>query len=62
MTRKHYEVFAKVLNEEYQSINDHKDRRTVVRITERLADYFGEDNMRFDRERFFAAAGVTDQV
>lgn len=58
MTRKHYEVFAKVLRDEINHINDHKDKRTVVRIAERLADYFAAENKRFDRERFYDAADV----
>lgn len=38
--------------------NPSYDSLTLYRVTQRMADLFADDNPRFNRERFYAAAGV----
>lgn len=55
MSRKHYEAIAEALREEHQEAIDHGQRFTIALVAVRLADVF-EENPRFDRARFLAAA------
>jgi hypothetical protein len=59
-TRKHFDVIAEVISKEllwFQNPNGNKAIRTVARS---LADKFADDNPRFDREKFYAACGLTE--
>ena len=53
-SRKLYIQVAEVFNAEAQgSLNDYGYVKTeIVTLAERMADIFGEDNPRFDRDRF----------
>lgn len=53
LSRKDYKAIAEIMKTEsrgYETIPD--------RISEKLADYFAQDNPRFDRDRFLAACGL----
>lgn len=52
MTKKHYEAIARIL------AIDTGYTREVAIIAERLADYFAQDNPRFQRYRFLQACGL----
>ena len=56
LTRTHYESVARIARR--CRIADESDSGTTwqtARLMDELADYFAEDNPRFDRERFEAA-------
>lgn len=55
MKKKHYEAIAKIIEPFW--FND-LDSPTATAIARRLADYFEQDNPRFDRARFLQACGV----
>lgn len=57
MTRKDYEAIAEVIRAERGRVSEDQEW-ALDRLTERLADVFGRDNPRFDRDRFLRAAGV----
>ncbi len=65
MTKKHAAVIAAVIAAERKmatSVSRTGERtmlNSTARIANELADLFAEDNPRFDRYRFLAAAGVT---
>lgn len=50
MSRKDYELIARVINESGLAVSDLRS------LTERFADELSSDNPHFDRERFYAAA------
>ena len=50
MTRKDYVVTAEILNEYLDESND-----VVQAIAKEFANYFEEDNVRFNRKRFMEA-------
>lgn len=58
MSRKHYESVAKSLKGALESGYDHD---TIAYLSGRLLVIFGEDNARFDGERFILATGLCDQ-
>ena len=68
MTKKHYEAIAAIIASTYNNANLYttpgykdtaKERRETLETTaSRLADYFAQDNPRFDRTRFLAACGI----
>jgi hypothetical protein len=53
MTRKDYVVTAEILNEYLDESSD-----VVQAIAKEFADYFADDNPKFDRVRFMQAVGV----
>lgn len=54
MTRKHYEAIAAILFNHYCRHN-----KTLI---EQLADYFEQDNPKFQRTRFLAACGIEQLI
>lgn len=60
-TRKHYKAIAEIIedttNEEVSTGVTYPkiDKRSLVF---KLADYFEQDNPRFDRDKFMAACGI----
>lgn len=58
MSRKHYEAVATSLK---AALESGYDRDTVAFLSGRLLVIFGEDNTRFDGERFIKATGLTAQ-
>ena len=56
MSRKHYQAFAALLAAE-RAIAPLEANRTVDNVTLAIADLFAQDNPRFDRYRFYDAAG-----
>lgn len=59
MTRKHYIEIAAILAGE-RAIADDRDRRVLDNFTRSLADVLKRDNPRFDRQRFYDAAGLEE--
>jgi vacuolar-type H+-ATPase catalytic subunit A/Vma1 len=57
MSKQHYVAIAEVLNNVGADADD-EVQDAIDNIAEDLADYFLQDNPRFDRERFLKAAGV----
>lgn len=70
MTKKHYEAIAAIIKSTYTNaklyngINyrdtAHERCETLETTSIRLADFFAQDNPKFDRERFLEACGVQD--
>lgn len=61
MTRKHYRAIAKIIKQEYVFDDDAAavySRPAIADIADRLADYFKQDNSRFDRQKFLDACGI----
>lgn len=61
MSKKHFEAIARILAQ-YNIVNpamgfDEGYSSAANGITEAMADYFAQQNPRFDRERFLAACG-----
>lgn len=59
MTKKHYEAIAKIFahhSTEYASCEAYK-----VITCKLLADYFAQDNPKFNRDRFLTACGVIEE-
>jgi hypothetical protein len=61
MSRKHYQAMADALRCERQYIEATDTRRLSEwsRCVAVVADVFAADNGRFDRERFYRAAGIS---
>lgn len=57
MTKKHYEAIACEI-----SFLFGRNRTCAEIIAHRLADYFQQDNPRFDRERFLKACGIEQET
>lgn len=57
-TRKHYEAVARMIHSERDDAQEQETRLVVDRIASRMADIFGNDNPRFDRDRFLRACGT----
>lgn len=58
MTRKDYELIAKVLKEAREDSESGEEKLRVRLIAAKLADEFSDRNERFDRNRFFKACGI----
>ena len=60
MTRKDYIVFAEMLKHRlnWLGADDNAGRAVVLGLTGEIADIFERENPRFDRERFYRAAGA----
>lgn len=56
MTRKHFQRVADLLAGEQAIATTDEVRHALNDVTYSLADLFKQDNARFDRERFYAAA------
>lgn len=59
MSRKNYVRFAKLAKVIYTTT---EDKLLAELIAEKMCEIFEEDNPRFDRERFLAAAGAVSEV
>lgn len=57
MTKKHFEMVARILSETYRKPNLSKvsPEAAIMEIAEEFADAFIAENPRFDRERFMRA-------
>ncbi len=53
-SKKDYEAVAGLLD----SMRGDYDAVTLEAVADGLAEYFGQDNARFDRERFIEACGL----
>lgn len=59
MTRKHFEKFAALFAGELSVNRDNPSAVLAIRaLIMSTADIFAQDNPRFDRERFYLAAGL----
>ena len=56
MQKRHFELIAKVLRDQYQAEGTEFGKETVRMIAQRFAGYLANLNPRFDRERFIKAA------
>ena len=56
MTKKHYEAIARII---LQCEMENESRDMLVYM---LADYFAQDNPRFDRVRFITACGIEQSI
>ena len=54
MTKKHYEAIANIM----KGYIPNAKSKSFKYIAEDLADYFAQDNPKFDRERFLNACGI----
>ena len=61
LTKQHYEAIAEIVKEswDYDSCGQTMSRVCYNRISKRLADYFTRDNLRFNRQKFLDACGVS---
>lgn len=60
MTRKDFEAIAEILAAERAVQQSIPAKVAVSGVAYSLADYFARANPRFDRQRFYVAAGVAD--
>jgi Fe-S-cluster formation regulator IscX/YfhJ len=58
MTKKHYEAIAQVINDEIRPYSPEAVQSTTYNVINNLADYFADDNPKFNRERFLEACGI----
>ena len=61
MTKKHYEAIASKINKERLLRLEKKQTGALASLyflSKDLADYFVQDNPRFDRARFLQACGI----
>ena len=63
LTKKDYVAIAEIIENEYNLFDDTGEDDTEGKhatrsIAGKLADYFEQDNSRFDRERFMKACGL----
>jgi hypothetical protein len=56
MTRKHYVMIAEALRHEMKYAENESERMGIKNTAFKLAFTFGQDNPRFDRERFLDVA------
>lgn len=60
MSRKDYQAVAKVLREEREDWGSEGSVQLALSyVASRLAGVFADDNARFDRDKFLAAAGAS---
>lgn len=59
MTRKDFEALAAILKTAYDKADPYHEG-AIVDVAEDIADHCGSVNPRFNREKFFEAAGVAD--
>ena len=57
-TKQHYKAIAEIIRPHLLVSKIRKDGAQVADIALELADYFAQDNPRFDRERFLEACGL----
>ena len=57
-TRQHYKAIAAIIRPHLLVSKIREDGAQVADIALELADYFAQDNPRFDRERFLEACGL----
>ena len=58
-TRQHYEAIAEILKEAGEDWQGGTPTECIIYgIRDQLADYFAQDNERFDREKFLEACGL----
>jgi len=54
MTRKHYRNVAEII----KAFPHGSTEASQAKLAQEFAEMFGEDNPRFDRERFYIACGL----
>lgn len=59
--RQHYEKVAELLKKERASTKDVNAQVALANVTVRFADAFETDNPRFQRGRFYRAAGFYEK-
>lgn len=64
LSRKHYKAIAEIVKETSDQ-HEHPDlycwlASDTESLTNKLADYFAQDNPHFDRDRFLVACGLTE--
>ena len=59
LSKKHFERIAQIIKSENLTCADNT-RFELRRLTNKLTDYFAEENPRFDKERFLLACGVKE--
>ena len=60
--RRIYEAVAKTVNREMRFSDwDDSDRRAMAAIVRGIASDFKDDNIRFKKDKFYEACGLTDQ-
>lgn len=61
-TRQHYRAIAEIIKKEYTRFDnickDDEGKLAIQSIARSLADYFVDNNPRFDRQKFLAACGL----
>ena len=62
LTRKHYKAIAEIIKTQRDLATVFAGKQFAIQrisdIVDGLADYFAQDNPRFDRARFLAACGL----
>lgn len=58
MSKKHCEAVAEIIREHTDDKTDLHRRELAYTLAIRLAEWFQEDNERFDRKRFLVACGI----
>jgi hypothetical protein len=57
MSKKHYEAIAAIILAELK-ISDVGEKLVIEHLSEKLADYFKDDNPQFSINRFLVACGL----
>lgn len=58
MSKKDYIAIAEIIKKSFSG--DTSTEFELPILAEHLADYFATDNLRFDRDKFMTACGITD--
>lgn len=58
MTKKHYKAIAEIIKAETSHVNPKFLFIPTEELSNKLADYFEQDNDRFDRDKFLSACGL----
>ena len=59
MSKKDYVKVASIIHDALQESGTYDAWASVYEVGQRLADMFAADNPRFDRDRFYKAAGLS---
>ena len=58
MTKKHYEAIAEAIADVIRPYDERAVQSLVYEIIDNLADFFEQDNPKFDRQRFMESCGI----
>lgn len=61
MQRRHYELIARIVREELETVNSQLAKAAIKNIALSFADELASDNPNFDRSRFFEACGLDNE-